>query len=408
MRYIPWTEKEFDDLRKTCKTCHTSREATLRHNAKWKTQRSIDSIYSTMDRHGLRINDLLSPPEQAAEKVPERIQALIAFLKGKAVRTVSEACDALDMSPRRLRELVLRAKEQNYAVDMPSDNTLTLSLGAPAVDRLAVHRLPLEPVAGHVRIGVASDLHFASKMHRGECLADFVDLAMADFGVRTIMVPGDILAGINMYQGQLNELECWGFEAQLALADKGLPQRDGLTWHVIGGNHDESLMKAGGANVVKALAKMRPDVEEHGFYSALIDLAIPKSKQPIKIELFHPDQAGAYAITYHMQKAIEQIPGGMKPQVLLVGHEHQADNMPDYRGVSGFLCGCFEDQTLYLKRKHKQPAIGGWVMDFGLTAGGALRTLTTTWVRYFHSRRGALRGAASDVRLDHAVGLPGD
>ena len=249
---------------------------------------------------------------------------------------MTETCDALDLSPRRLNELVQTAKDANYQISTPEDGKIVLSLFAPAVDRLAVHRISIEPIADHIVFGVISDPHCASKLHRNECLQDYVDLAMNDYGVTRIFCSGDIMAGINMFPGQAQELECWGMENQVELAIKQLPAREGLTWDIIGGNHDESLLKAAGANSIQSLSRQRPDVMEHGFYSALIDLAIPKATQPIKIELFHPAQAGAYALSYHVQKAIEQIPSGMKPQLLFCGHEHTSLQMPElprHRGV---------------------------------------------------------------------------
>ena len=115
--------------------------------------------------------------------------------------------------------------------------------------------------------------------------------------------------------------------------------------------------------------------------------------------------------SYHIQKEIEQMPAGMKPQILFMGHTHQSVLMPDYRSVAAFYCGTFEDQTLYLKRKHIAPHIGGWIVEAGITANGSLKTLSTTWVRYFHSRRGPLRmpdleKLGDEVRMERVLGLP--
>ena len=412
MAYIPWTEKELADVIKTLGKSHTLSDAAVAHNAKWKTGRAPDTIQNALVRHGKGVaGKHLLPQRRLEDKEPEnRVKNLVSYIKRRGSATVAEVCDALDISPKRLREMVDLARAMDFQLDMPTDDHIALSSKTASVDRLAVHNISIEPVAGHVYFAVASDLHFASKMHRGECLSDFVDIAMEDFKVSRIFVPGDVFAGINMYPGQLNEIECWGHEHQLECAVKNLPKRDGLVWDIIGGNHDESLMKAAAADIIKSLARVRPDVKQYGFYQGLIDIWAPGGKYPLKVELFHPDKAGAYAITYHVQKAIEQMPPGMKPHIILVGHEHQANHMPDYRGVSGLLCGCFEDQTLYLKRKHLSPAIGGWIFDVGVDRHGSPRTLTTTWVKYFHSRRGPLRGRGSnpdgEVRLDRSMGLP--
>jgi len=408
MSYRPWTEKEFASLLKTLSTCTIVKEAVIKHNAKWQTGRSFDAVEASLERRGLKASSYLAPDKIIAHKipVPDRIKKLVEFLKRRPSASVTETCDALDLSPKKLHEVVQAAKDANYQIGTPTDDTITLSLVAPAVDRLAVHRVAIEPVKGHLIFGIASDLHCASKLHRGACLSDFVDVAMNEYGVRRIFSPGDVMAGINMFPGQAGELECWGMENQVDSAVKQIPVRDGLTWDIIGGNHDESLLKAAGANSIQCLARKRPDIVEHGFYSALIDLVAPGTKHPVKMELFHPAQAGAYALSYHVQKAIEQIPSGMKPQLLFVGHEHTTLQIPDYRGISAFLCGTFEDQSLYLKRKHLSPSIGGWIVDVGITATGEVRSLTTTWIKYFHSRRGSL--VSGEAHMDRSIGLPGD
>jgi len=412
MGYRPWTEKEYQSMIETLRACTNVRQAVFKHNEKWKTGRSFDAIEAVLGRHNTRACEYLTPVKSnprdihVPDDTTSQIKRLVEFMKRRKTATVTEACDAMDMSPKRLCELVQAARDANYQFSTPTDDTITLSMSAPAVDRLAVHRMVIEPVSGHIVFGVTSDLHCASKLHRGECLNDFVDLAMSEYKVSRIFCAGDIMAGINMFPGQNNEIECWGMENQAELAAKQIPKRDGLEWDIIGGNHDESLLKAAGADAIKRVASLRPDVHEHGFYSALIDLAIPGADRPVKIELFHPAQAGAYALSYHVQKAIEQIPSGMKPQVLFVGHEHTTFQIPDYRGISAFLCGTFEEQSLYLKRKHVSPSIGGWIVDLGVTKSGEVRSLCTTWIKYFHSRRGSL--VSDGERYDKRVGLPGD
>lgn len=402
----PWTPEEFADLFPTLRRHTVLRDAVRDHNRKWKTDRSYDSIAERIRRRGKgAAGDYLKPARRAEDKTaPDQLKELMKILTKRKSATLADLCNELDLSPRRVEELVKTALDFDYQVSMPTEDRIALTLHAPAVDRLSVRRLPIEPINGHVRLAAAGDLHFASKMHRGDCLRNFIDLAYEDFGVKSVFVPGDLLAGINMYPGQLNEIETWAMEGQVKLAAEGLPAKDGLSYEAIGGNHDESFTKASGANAIKNLASLRPDVKYHGFYSSLFDLVVPDAKQSIKLEMHHPDKAGAYAISYHIQKEIEQIPSGMKPQILMMGHTHQAAMLPDYRGVAALYCGCFEDQTLFLKRKHINPHIGGWILDLGVGARGTLRSLTMTWVRYYHSRRGPIRD--KDDRFERSIGVP--
>lgn len=390
---LSWKTGEVSSLIETLRRHVRIEDALLEHNKKWKTNRTRDASNTKLQRDGLGTwSNYIRQASSRKDDVPAdiQVQRLVDVLKNKPSVGVKELCNDLDLSPQKLDKLVELARRTHVNIEMPTDDHISLNVKAPPIDRLAVHRLPIEPIKGHVKFAVASDIHFASKLHRGECLNDFIDTAMNDFGIKEILCPGDIFAGINMYRGQLNEVTGWGLKHQLEAGIKGLPRRKGLTYHMIGGNHDESLMHAAGANIVKALAQERDDVKEYGFYSALIDLAVPDVKKPIKIELHHPDKAGAYALTYHLQKEIEAIPPGMKPQLIFCGHTHQVAQLPEYRGVAGFYCGTFEDVTLFLKRKHCSSNIGGWIIDLGVCADGSIKSLTTTWVRYFHSARGSI------------------
>lgn len=406
MSHRPWKNEEYADLLSRLRRSTRLQDALIEHNRVWKSGRTYDSVIQTVRRRGGGcIQDYLRPvPHTSVASEPDLLKKLLGIITRRKSASLAELCNEMDLSPKHVEMLVKLAREKDYQISMPTDDRIALTLQAPAIDRLAVRRLPIEPIQGHIRIAAAGDLHFGSKMHRGECLRDFIDLAYDDYGVRTVFVPGDVFAGINMYPGQLNEVETWAMEGQVKLVVDGLPRKPGLSYETIGGNHDESYTKASGANVLKTVASLRPDVKYHGFYSALFDLVVPDSRVPIKMELHHPDKAGSYAITYHLQKEIEQIPSGMKPQVLLMGHTHQAAMLPDYRGVAALYCGCFEDQTLFLKRKHINPHIGGWILDLGVSAGGTLRSLTMTWVRYYHSRRGPIRD--KDARFERSIGVP--
>jgi len=340
--------------------------------------------------------------------VGKQVEQLVHILKRKPEAAVGELCDDLDISPKRLADLIRFARNAGRNIEQPKGNVVSLNREVPTVDRYAVHRLPMEPIKDKIIFASISDLHFASRVHRQECLEDFMDIAYNDYKVREVMVAGDILAGIGMYPGQYNEIEDARFEGQVGIAVRDIPKKKGLRYHIIGGNHDESFLKKTGADAIRLIGERRADVKSYGWYTALFDLYTKGRDNSIKIEMFHPDKAGAYALSYHIQNAIRDIPGGMKPQILLVGHEHCTLNLPDQRNLAGYLTGCFEDQTLYLKRKHKMPAIGGWIIEVGVTKDGSLKSITSTWIKYYHSRRGPIECKTENgpVRMARSLGNP--
>lgn len=403
---IPWSKAELKSLITTLRKHHDVHAAIREHNKKHGKQRSSDAIKDALERYGAEsYTAYLKPAPMVSLDLPEdkRILGLIDYCKAHPRVTTTQLCDALDLAPKRLLDLVRRAREKDYQLDVTLDSHVVLKLEAPPIDRLAVHKLLVDPVQDHITVGIASDIHFGSRLHRRECLVDFIDTCYNDYGVRHILHPGDMVAGMRMYPGQFNEVISLSMEVQLEEVVKGLPRRPGLEYSGIGGNHDESFLKNAGADVMQALAKARPDFKNYGFYSGLFDIG-PEGSEKVKVELHHPDKAGAYAISYHIQKEIEQIPPGMKPQVIFMGHTHQSLFLPDYRGVAGFYCGTFEEQTLFLKRKHIAPHLGGWVVKFGVTKNGSIKSMEVVYIRYFHSRRGPI--IASGERYEKSLGIP--
>ena len=66
------------------------------------------------------------------------------------------------------------------------------------------------------------------------------------------------------------------------------------------------------------------------------------------LELNHPLDGAAYALSYSLQKYIESMQGGTKPNILLNGHHHKAMYL-FYRNVHAFEAGTFQAQSSWMK-----------------------------------------------------------
>jgi len=382
-----WTKEETDSVVQLLKNRSSMREVVDEHNKVWKTNRSYDGIKTRLYTNQLPpVRDLLGenlkptkPKETEVSETEKHIQNLISYLK-KSTHSIEEVCNFLDLSPLRTRELVECAVKQGYKLK-PVNDGKDLSIDYHVPRRSEITRLPISPIKSKVVFAAMGDPHFGSIHHDQAALEDFIQFAYKERNVRDVTISGDLLAGINMYRGQNNELVKWGEKSQVQMALDQLPSHQGLKFHCIGGNHDESYLKASGSDPLEAVAAKRNDFNYLGFYSALVDI------NKIRLELGHPEGAGGYAISYHLQKEIESIPGGMKPNIALYGHTHQSLLLPFYRNVCCFYVGCFESQSLYLKRKHIDPTIGGWIITVGLDETNALKSISTEFVHYFHGTR---------------------
>jgi hypothetical protein len=238
-----------------------------------------------------------------------------------------------------------------------------------------------------VRFGLTGDTHGGSIAQQITNLNHYVDAAYRA-GVRHILHAGDVHAGENVYRGQLRDLFAQGADQQVLVADRTLPRRPGLKWYLLGGNHDFSFIKASGFNPVAELARRRDDVTYVGY-----DMADVPLTDRVDVRLWHPHGGVPYAISYRLQKGIEQmaleelqraISYQENPRMRIVGSGHLHVRLDGIgRGpITGIQVGCWEGQTNYLKRKALFPQIGGYIIKVYLTWGGLIQQMVPRWIGF--------------------------
>ena len=201
--------------------------------------------------------------------------------------------------------------------------------------------------------GVVSDTHLCSIHEKLDELHTFYEICRKE-KIEIVVHSGDLLCGWGIYRGQENEVKIFGADNQITYTVNNYPKVKGITTYFIDGNHDESWNKLAGIKTGEIIAKEREDMIYLGQYQG--DLEINKEK----IRLFHGG-GNAYAISYKLQKMMEQIPSGDKPHILISGHYHTSLYF-FYRLIHAFQAGCFEDQSLFLLRMGINPTIGGWTI----------------------------------------------
>ncbi len=224
--------------------------------------------------------------------------------------------------------------------------------------------------------GIATDLHFGSKACQVTALNEFVNDCKKE-GVTDILSPGDITSGINVYRGQREDLYAFSAEDQEDSCIQNLPS--GVRWWMIGGNHDYDFMKTNGHNAVKSMAHKREDINYIGFDQANIFLL-----ENVECILWHPSGGVPYAVSYRLQKGVEQqaygelmhLIMGLKEKTSLrffiAGHLHiQMQAM--FGPIFGCQSGTFEGTTNYLRRKGFVPNIGGYIVKCCLDKDGRLK-----------------------------------
>lgn len=111
-----------------------------------------------------------------------------------------------------------------------------------------------------------------------------------------------------------------------------------------------------GVDIGRLIAQARADLVYLGLYDATVTL------NGVSIGLHHGDGGNAYAISYKLQKFVEKIGAGQKPQIYVLGHYHDALYM-FYRNIHCFLPGCWQRPNDFSVRKGFPNMLGGWFVD---------------------------------------------
>lgn len=229
-----------------------------------------------------------------------------------------------------------------------------------------------------LKIAIMGDTQMGSKYTQLTHLNNFYDICKEE-GIKDVYHTGDITDGLKMRVGHEYELYAVSADDMIEDVVKRYPKRDGITTHFITGNHDASIYKQVGYDVGNAIARQRDDMEYLGRDCSVVYLT-PKCK----LELRHPWDGTAYALSYKLQKMIESMESDSKPNILAVGHYHKAEYM-FYRNVHALQTGCFQAQTPFTRGKNISVHLGGWIVEIKVTDDGTIKSFAPKFIPYYAS-----------------------
>ena len=229
-----------------------------------------------------------------------------------------------------------------------------------------------------IKFAIMGDTQIGSKYSQLTYLHNFYDLCEKE-GITDVYHTGDITDGLKMRPGHEYELNEYSADGQLEAVVKHYPKREGITTHFITGNHDASLYKHVGYDIGKAIAIRRPDMKYLGRDCAVINLT-----PNCTLELRHPWDGTAYALSYKMQKMIEAMESDSKPNILAVGHYHKAEYL-FYRNVHALQTGCFQGQTPFTRGKGISVHMGGWIVTIRVDKNGHIQGFAPEYIPYYYS-----------------------
>jgi predicted phosphodiesterase len=208
--------------------------------------------------------------------------------------------------------------------------------------------------------GYITDTHAGSKFFKKHYLTSFFEECEKQ-NVECVFHTGDLSEGMSHRPGHIYELTHIGFDAQKEYIIE-LFKDFKRKLYIIDGNHDRWYIKSNGALIVKDIAKNFPNWEFLGHDDATVIV------NGIKVELFHGEDASSYATSYRVQKLIEAMPGGEKPNILLCGHTHKQVYMID-RNIHAISGGALSWQSNWMRSKKIVCHSGFWIVKCCISKG---------------------------------------
>lgn len=229
-----------------------------------------------------------------------------------------------------------------------------------------------------IRFGLIGDTQMGSKYAQISYLHDFYEHCSC-YGITDIYHTGDITDGLKMRPGHEYELYCTSADELRDDVVKNYPKYDGIITHFITGNHDASLYKHVGYDIGRAIEDKREDMKYLGRDCAVVYLT-----PNCTLELRHPWDGTAYAISYKPQKMIEAMESDSKPNILAIGHYHKAEYI-FYRNVHCFQTGCFQAQTPFTRGKGISVHLGGWIITVQVDRNGYIQRIVPEFIPFYSS-----------------------
>ncbi len=227
-----------------------------------------------------------------------------------------------------------------------------------------------------ITFGLMGDTQINSKYTQLTYLHEFYKIC-SDRGIRDIYHTGDIDDGEQMRIGHQYECYTQGADDHVAEIIKNYPKIDGIITHFITGNHDASIYKKCGVDIGKAIANARPDMRYLGRDCALVELA-----PHCILELRHPWDGTAYALSYKPQKMIDGMEADSKPNILAIGHYHKLEYL-FYRNIHCFQTGCFQMQTPFTRGKGISVHLGGWIITVEVDKEGHVLKISPEMIPFY-------------------------
>lgn len=223
-----------------------------------------------------------------------------------------------------------------------------------------------------VTFGAVGDSHLCSNYERNDILEALYDIFAAE-GITDVYHTGNYIDGEAKFN--VSDIHTHGMDNQISYFARQYPLRTGITTHYIAGDdHEGWYCQRNGINIGKhtediAKREGRTDLRYLGYMQADVKLL----GGTVKMRVLHAGGGSGQAISLTSQRIVEYYHPNDRPHILLVGHYHKAEFLPDYKGVSIVQTGTTQECTPFMFKKRLAAHLGGWIVKVTVMPDGGLR-----------------------------------
>lgn len=312
--------------------------------------------------------DLGKPDKLLHEKIHDWLK------RHKREVSIDEISDHFDVAVGKARTAIEQLRLEKKSIAVINENRISSDTAIPPSEPT---RIDISKFKGRtVRFGLTSDEHLGSKYHRSDVLEALFDIWESQ-GIKDVYECGNMIDGEARFNK--HDLLVHGMQNQVDYFVEKWPKRKGMTTRfVTGDDHEGWYVQREGINIgayIQMCAEKagRTDLEFLGHMEHDVVIKVPQGEATLRV--LHAGGGSAYATSYSVQKIIESLTGGTKPDVMVVGHYHKAE-YSYIRNVHVVQAGTCEDQTPFMRKLKIQAHVGGWTISFTVDDFGNVHDFT--------------------------------
>lgn len=299
------------------------------------------------------------------DRVKEVVEYAVLYGQTKALEAYNIPQETFNRYRRKYRQVYGDSADLIARVREKFSNEQLEHLLTVGSDTKKAHEITYNFDGDELCVLVMTDTHYGSKY--SPPARSYAAFEVGEkMGCSAMLHIGDVTEGHMNRPNSIYELDDIGYKRQ---RDKSIEvlSRWKKPMYLISGNHDDSFNNKLGAglSIVEDICHAIPNATFLGESEGVWDI------QPhgVKVKLFHgADRGSSYALSYRLQRIINNMTPAQKPHALITGHDHKAFDMW-YRNVFALAAGCVQAQTPWMASQGIQAMEGFYTLRMGLGPG---------------------------------------